>query len=98
MSDYRQLIAVLTDRRLSDGQRAHAAELIGERQFRDAITALLAVARRETEPAEVLTAVGTALARLYLADDRILEAPLHDFAEPAYLAFDHTVATAQRSQ
>jgi len=81
-----------------DSSRVEAIGELGVRVDRSALDVLLAIAGDETESEAVQAAAGAALASLYMELDQLLTAPLHDFTDAAYLAFDNAVAKKQAGQ
>lgn len=96
MEDPSALVAVVQDRGKPAGERAAAAARLAATNSEDVIPALVEAAGDESDAQEVLQALGEALAHLFVNLDRLAAAPLHDFAGPAYLAFDEAVARRQR--
>jgi hypothetical protein len=89
-------VAILCDRHSSDERRMAAARSLGARAGSDALASLYVVAADTRDDPRVLHAVGEAIALILLRLDQVHAAPLWDFAGPAYLGFDTTVAFAQR--
>lgn len=91
------LIAIIGDRSRTPKERITILTQLESLGDRESVNALLAVAADETESDVVLAAVGAALGRIYMRQDRLLDAPLHNFVGTAYLAFDQAVSDAQNS-
>jgi hypothetical protein len=89
-------IAILSDRHNGHERRIAAARLLGARASGDTLTVLYAAAADTQDDSGVLYAVGEAIALIVLRLNQVHAAPLWDFAGPAYLGFDTTVASAQR--
>jgi len=91
------LIAIMSDRSRTPEERITTLAQLESLGDPESVSALLAVAADETESDVILTAVGAALGRVYMRQDRLLDAALHNFAGTAYLAFDQAVSDAQNS-
>jgi hypothetical protein len=89
-------VAILCDRQGSDERRMAAARSLGAHAGSDALDSLYAAAADTRDDPRVLHAVGEAIALILLRLDQVHAAPLWDFAGPAYLGFDATVASAQQ--
>jgi hypothetical protein len=80
--------AQLLDTSLPVEARVDAARQLGSHLAPSVRDALLTVATSANEPLALLLEVGRTLAESYAQTGELIDAPLADFAGPAYLGFD----------
>lgn len=76
--------------------RIAAARRLGDSGDESVLAALAELATRSDLSEELSTEVGASVARVVLRLRRLDEVPLYDFAGPAYIGYDTTVAASMR--
>jgi hypothetical protein len=91
----------LVDTALNDeaqlGDRLKAVRHLSVTRSTAATDALIQLARADTLDEQVGSLVGRSIAEILLRENRVDEAPLHDFSGSAYLVYDEAIALYQQS-
>ena len=90
-------IKLLRDRRADASERADAARRLARSRAQGALEALIAVAEEPDADEGLARAAGESVAKMVIRTGKLDKAPLHDFSDCAYLAYDETMSRHLRS-